>query len=113
MSKWPSAATAETKPLAVILDFTMPTFAAGWGKAHGLEVRVPFLGKRMLDLAARIPHRWKHPGRKRGKALLRTLLRQYLPEEITTRTKSGFGIPLDTSLGAGQRQEIETMLTAR
>jgi asparagine synthase (glutamine-hydrolysing) len=81
--------------------------------AHGLEIRVPFLGARVLDLAARIPHRWKHPGRNHGKMLLRTMLREYLPEEITGRSKAGFGIPLDTSLGLEKRRAIQSMLTGR
>ena len=83
--------------------------------AHGLEIRVPFLGKRVLELAARLPHRWKHRGRHGGKTLLRTMLREYLPadEQITRRGKAGFGIPLDTSLSATKRQAIETMLTSR
>jgi asparagine synthase (glutamine-hydrolysing) len=81
--------------------------------AHGLEVRVPFLGKRVLELAEKIPHRLKHPARNRGKMLLRTMLEQYLPDEITRRRKSGFGIPLDSSLDLEQRQAIEAMLTAR
>ncbi len=80
--------------------------------AHGLEVRVPFLGKRVLELAANIPHRLKHPARNRGKMLLRTMLREYLPDEITQRGKRGFGIPLDTSLSLEKRQAIEKMLTA-
>ena len=83
--------------------------------AHGLEVRVPFLGKRVLELAARLPHRWKHRGRNRGKMLLRTMLREYLPadERITRRDKTGFRIPLDSSLGEDKRRAIETMLTGR
>jgi asparagine synthase (glutamine-hydrolysing) len=81
--------------------------------AHGLEVRVPFLGKRVLELGQCLPHRWKHPGRNRGKMLLRTMLREYLPEEITNRPKLGFGIPLDTSLDIQKREAIEAMLTSR
>jgi asparagine synthase (glutamine-hydrolysing) len=81
--------------------------------AHGLEVRVPFLGERVLELAEKIPHRLKHPARNRGKLLLRTMLGQYLPDEITRRRKSGFGIPLDSSLNLEKRQAIEAMLTAR
>ena len=81
--------------------------------AHGLEVRVPFLGKRVLDLAEKIPHRLKYPARNRSKMLLRTMLRQYLPDEITRRRKSGFGIPLDSSLDLEKRQAIEAMLTSR
>ena len=79
--------------------------------AHGLEVRVPFLGARVLNLAAQIPHCLKHPERKQGKTLLRKMLRQYLPAEITARGKSGFGIPLDTTLSAEKRKAIEEMLT--
>lgn len=79
--------------------------------AHGLEVRVPFLGKRVLELAARIPHGLKHPARNRGKLLLRRMLREYLPEGIARRGKLGFGIPLDTSLNLQKRQAIEAMLT--
>jgi len=81
--------------------------------AHGLEVRVPFLGKRVLELATRIPHCWKHPQRNRGKILLRRMLREYLPDEITGRDKLGFSIPLDTSLALDKRQAIEAMLTSR
>ena len=83
--------------------------------AHGLEVRVPFLGK------ARIGIGWREdsssteaPSRgTAGKMLLRTMLGQYLPDEITRRRKSGFGIPLDSSLNLEKRQAIEAMLTAR
>jgi asparagine synthase (glutamine-hydrolysing) len=80
--------------------------------AHGLEVRVPFLGKRVLELAARLPHRLKHPARNCGKALLRKMLRDYLPDDITRRGKIGFSIPLDTSLNLQKRQAIEKMLTS-
>ena len=43
------------------------------------------------------------------------MLRKYLPadEQITTRGKTGFRIPLDASLGPQNRQAIETMLTRR
>ena len=80
--------------------------------AHGLEVRVPFLGARVLELASHIPHRLKHPQRNRGKVLLRKMLREYLPDEITERGKVGFSIPLDTSLNLQKREAIEKMLTA-
>jgi asparagine synthase (glutamine-hydrolysing) len=79
--------------------------------AHGLEVRVPFLGKRVLELASRIPHRFKHPARNSSKLLLRKMLRQYLPDEITRRRKSGFSIPLDSSLNLEKRKAIAAMLT--
>jgi asparagine synthase (glutamine-hydrolysing) len=80
--------------------------------AHGLEVRVPFLGKQVLELAAHIPHRLKHPSLRCGKMLLRRMLRDYLPDDIAARGKLGFSIPLDTSLSVQKREAIEKMLTA-
>ena len=40
------------------------------------------------------------------------MLREYLPDEITQRGKTGFSIPLDTSLNLDKRQAIEAILTA-
>jgi asparagine synthetase B (glutamine-hydrolysing) len=81
--------------------------------AHGLQIRLTFLGARVLDLAARLPHRWKHPGRKRNKLLLRKMLKRYVPREIAARRSAAFGIPLETSLDVEKRLAIEEMLTRR
>ncbi len=75
--------------------------------AHGLEVRVPFLGDRMLDFAARLPHRLKYDNSHNGKKLLRQLLGRYVPREVFDRPKWGFGIPLDTYFSAASRKTIE------
>jgi asparagine synthase (glutamine-hydrolysing) len=61
--------------------------------AHGLEVRVPFLGNPVLDLVLPWPA-GVHYDRAGGKALLRALARQYLPEEAWNRPKHGFSVPL-------------------
>ena len=81
--------------------------------AHGLEVRVPFLGDRMLDLAARLPHRLKYDNAHNGKKLLRRLLARYVPREAFERPKSGFGIPVDTYLSKDSRKTIQQMLLGR
>ena len=81
--------------------------------AHGLEVRVPFLGASVLDLAARLPHRWKHPGRRRNKVLLRALLQRYLPAEITAQWKPGFGIPADAGLSLGVSLDLDARLAVQ
>jgi asparagine synthase (glutamine-hydrolysing) len=62
--------------------------------AHGLECRQPFLDYRVVELAARMPGRWKFRGG-RGKRILRQAFGDLLPEAIQRRPKMGFGVPLD------------------
>ena len=62
------------------------------GMAHGLEIRVPLLGNRVVDFALAQPaeaHLVPEP-----KALLRELARQMLPESVWNRPKHGFSVPL-------------------
>lgn len=67
--------------------------------AHGLEVRVPFLGNRVLDTVLTLPAEVHFEGAP-DKALLRALARQHLPDAIGDRPKHGFSVPL-RSLYAG------------
>ena len=61
--------------------------------AVGVEVRVPFLDLDLVELAARIPARFKQRG-KEGKWVLKKAMEPYLPKEVIYRPKSGFGAPL-------------------
>jgi len=61
--------------------------------AHGLEVRVPFLGNPVLDLVLHWPAE-VHFDREGGKALLRAIARRSLPESAWNRPKHGFSMPL-------------------
>jgi asparagine synthase (glutamine-hydrolysing) len=62
--------------------------------AHSLEVRVPFLDRRLVELGLALPGRAK-AGPRQNKALLRQVLRADLPPGITDRPKRGFEIPVD------------------
>src|SRR5207237_1669115 len=77
--------------------------------AHGLEVRVPFLGDRMLRLAARIPAHRNYSWRQ-NKILLRRLAARNLPSVIARKKKCGFDIPLDRWLGKRARSEVHDLL---
>lgn len=57
--------------------------------AHSLEVRVPFLDHRVVELAARIPPHLKITGRT-TKAVLRQVAKGLVPEEVLARPKVGF-----------------------
>src|SRR5438046_7289265 len=60
--------------------------------AANLEVRVPFLNRDLLELAARMPPDLKLHGLKR-KYILKRALEQVLPREVIWRKKAGFGAP--------------------
>ena len=64
---------------------------------HSLELRVPLLDHKVLELAFRMPTRIKIR-RGRGKAILRDTFADRLPAAITKRGKQGFGIPAQTWL---------------
>ncbi len=64
--------------------------------AFGLEARVPFLARQVLEVAQRVPVEWKllgEDGRPQAqeKALLREAFAGWLPEEILWRRKEQFG----------------------
>jgi asparagine synthase (glutamine-hydrolysing) len=80
--------------------------------AHGLEVRVPFLGEHVLECAAKIPVHLKY-SRKKNKIILRKLAEKYLPRTIVEKPKAGFGIPLDSWLGRNGREEVRSLLNSR
>jgi asparagine synthase (glutamine-hydrolysing) len=61
--------------------------------ATGVEVRVPFLDLDLVELAARIPDRFKQRGRV-GKWVLKKAMEPYLPHDVIYRPKTGFGAPL-------------------
>lgn len=62
-----------------------------------VEARVPFLDYRIAEFANTLPSRCR-TRLLRGKELVKSVARNYLPDEIVYRRKSGFGVPLGTWL---------------
>lgn len=77
--------------------------------AVGLEVRVPLLDHRVVELAWRMP-RSLRGDRGRGKAALRRLLLRHLPEHLVDQPKQGFGVPLADWLRGPLRPWVEELL---
>ncbi|MBI3978181.1 MAG: asparagine synthase (glutamine-hydrolyzing) [Chloroflexi bacterium] len=77
--------------------------------AHSLEVRVPLLDHRLVELAARVPHDLKV---RRGmtKYLLRRALADLLPPETVSRPKTGFSLPMARYLRHQLRPLVESTL---
>lgn len=77
--------------------------------AHSLEVRVPYLGKPVLEFVKRLdmPLLFRQG---RGKWLLRSLLSKYVPTELVDRPKRGFAVPMKIWLRGAMREWAEELL---
>ncbi len=80
--------------------------------AVSLETRVPFLDRRLLDLAWRLPLDAKLRGGK-TKWLLRQVLERHVPAELVDRPKMGFGLPIGTWLRGELAPWAEHLLDER
>jgi asparagine synthase (glutamine-hydrolysing) len=78
--------------------------------AANLEVRVPFLNREMIDLAAHMPPRLKLHGLKR-KYVLKRALESVLPKDVVWRKKAGFGAPIRSWLRGALRPMIGDLLS--
>jgi asparagine synthase (glutamine-hydrolysing) len=78
--------------------------------AHSLEVRVPFLGRELVEFGLGLPARFK-VGAMRDKRLMRRLLKPRLGSRIAHRPKRGFEIPVDTWFREPAAEHLRTQLT--
>jgi asparagine synthase (glutamine-hydrolysing) len=81
--------------------------------ANSLEVRCPLLDHELAEFAALLPHHWKIFGGA-GKRILVRALADRLPENLLTRPKMGFGVPLADWLRGPLRDMVQdTLLSQR
>ena len=78
--------------------------------AANLEVRVPFLNRHMIELAARMPPQLKLRGFKR-KYILKRAMESLLPRDIVWRKKAGFGAPIRSWLRGALRPMVDDLLS--
>jgi asparagine synthase (glutamine-hydrolysing) len=78
--------------------------------AANLEVRVPFLNRKMIEFTARMPPDLKLRGFKR-KYILKRALEKVLPHEVVWRKKAGFGAPIRSWLRGPLRPLVDELLS--
>jgi asparagine synthase (glutamine-hydrolysing) len=79
--------------------------------AHSLECRGPFLDHRIVELALAMPLRRKLRLRRgRSKVVLKQAFADLLPPAIRTRSKMGFGVPIDRWFRGELKDELRAVL---
>jgi asparagine synthase (glutamine-hydrolysing) len=104
-------------PLAAALEFDQKTLlpndffvkADKMSSAHGLEMRVPFLDPRLVELSRRIPSHLKLRGFNE-KYLLKRAFAKEVPESIAKRRKHGFNVPMDLWLRGPLHEKLIALL---
>jgi asparagine synthase (glutamine-hydrolysing) len=74
--------------------------------AHSLEARSPFLDHKLMEFMAKVPSHYKLRAGQ-SKYLLKSALRGTIPDEILSRRKMGFGVPLANWLRCDLRELVE------
>ena len=74
-----------------------------------LETRVPFLDPDVISVASRLPIKFNISNRK-GKLPLRNILKKYVPQNLTERSKSGFAIPIGEWLKGPLKEWAEDLI---
>ncbi len=112
------ARVADAAPLNRLLYVDLKTFLPclnlmttdKTSMAANLEVRVPFLNREMIEMAARMPPRLKLHGLKR-KYILKRALEGVLPKDVIWRRKAGFGAPIRSWLRGPLKPLISDLLS--
>jgi asparagine synthase (glutamine-hydrolysing) len=74
--------------------------------AASIESRVPFLDHQLVEFTATLPERLKLRGRT-TKYVLRRAMRDFLPDEILTRRKMGFPVPIGSWFRGAHRSILD------
>jgi asparagine synthase (glutamine-hydrolysing) len=77
-----------------------------------LEVRAPFLDHRFVDFVFGLPGKWKLNG-STTKFLLKRIAHQFLPTDIVTRPKKGFGIPVTRWIRQDLHDRVDEKLSVQ
>lgn len=82
------------------------------GMAHGIEVRVPLVDRRLIDFAKRVPWQLK-TGLRQEKWIFRQAVAHRLPRSVLARKKTGFGGPIRHWIAGNLRTTVGDVIHSR
>jgi asparagine synthase (glutamine-hydrolysing) len=80
--------------------------------ASSLEIRVPFLGQRLVDYASRLPRAVRSPPGSAPKHLLKKVFGDLIPPPLLNRPKTGFTLPIDRWMRGPMRESCAAAIEA-
>ncbi|MBT5549761.1 MAG: asparagine synthase (glutamine-hydrolyzing) [Nitrospina sp.] len=78
--------------------------------AHPVEVRVPFMDHRLVEMMFQTPGKEKSSGENYAKPLLVNSMKSLVPDSVSGRKKMGFTFPFEAWMRGALRPEIEAVL---
>jgi len=112
--KWDYLSKAQYLEMSIFLsNYLLSSQGDRVAMAHSVEIRLPFLDPRIMELMARIPAKWKIIGTNE-KYLLKKAFHNILPDQIVQRSKHPYRAPIRQSLLNGKTtQYTKEMLSER
>ena len=80
--------------------------------ASSIEARTPFLDHRLIEYSWKIPHSLKIRNSK-SKWIIKKILKNFIPENLTDRPKMGFSVPISEWLKGPLREWAENLLNKK
>ena len=100
--KWDYFSKAQYLEMSIFLsNYLLCSQGDRVAMAHSVEIRLPFLDPRVMELVARVPAKWKIMGTNE-KYILKKAFHNILPEEILRRPKHPYRAPIKQSLLNGK-----------
>ncbi len=78
-------------------------------RAAGVETRMPFTSTDMMELAYKIPSKFKLSGTV-GKKIIKETFADIIPEDLQKASKKGFGVPLDVWFRGPLKDDLKKSL---
>lgn len=95
--------------LKIVLEGDMFVKVDRMSMLNSLETRTPMVSNEMLEIASRIPTKFKING-KAQKIIFKDTFKDILPTQLLYQTKRGFGVPIDYWFRNGLKNDLESRI---
>jgi asparagine synthase (glutamine-hydrolysing) len=88
------------------------TYSDRASMAASVEVRVPFIDKKVVEFGMSIPGKYKYKNQE-SKYILKKAAEGFLPREIIYRPKASFGAPIRSWISRDLRPMVDDLLSEK